>query len=668
MENRRNPFHEIYLTESIDPERFVRLFSPFLVDKAVALFEPGHVILKGLPGSGKSMLLSLLKPSVRKAYFMNKVDFPVPKHLSKFVGAGINLKRSGVSDFGQRPVSETKGFEESPFYFADYLNYWTVLDILDSIEDLGDEKLLLRKNIGIDLDSDKLDVFSKELAADPCWNGYLGKVSSYADLKSKLNARIRIYRDFLNYNSDSIPDKVKSTKTVIGFPMTVLSKLLRTNKIISQETEIFVRIDQYEELAWLEDMPNHPEKAYQQMIHKLLAMRDTSVSYRLGTRHFAWDETINIYGTSARLEKGRNYIDISIDAILKRKENRKTWIFPDFAEDILLKRIELSGLQFRKSKSGVLGIVFGRSALPKEMAKLYVKTNSTKALKLEEAWPNEWKNYLQNLAKKDPFNARLGEAWVRQRGKIKKDVMYNLPKSDDYPWNKPWWRKERAEQALLQIASRNNQQLIWFGKDDIISLCGSNILAFLKICRSVWDVWIRDTQSSENPDKLVSFEPEIQSIGVIEASNAWYEDISKEKGGKYRQAFIRYLGTHLYKTLVEDIAMSNPGHNGFSLDVEELNKEKRLRKFLNEATDYGDLYDAPHTSKLKDKRERIKYYINPILSPRFKIPSSHTKEPIYTNTTEVIEWVDICINDETITTSGKRKKRGNSPNQTSLSF
>lgn len=668
MENRKNPFHEIYLTESIGPERFVKLFSPFLVDKAVALFEPGHVILKGLPGSGKSMLLSLLKPSIRIAYHENNVDFPVPKHLCKFIGAGINLKRSGVSDFGQRPVNHKGGFEESPFYFADYLNYWVVLDILDSMGDLGYKKNGISNEIGIDLNEIKLDSFAKDLADDPCWNGYLSEINNYSELLIRLDKRIRVYRDFLNYNLDKLPDDVKSTKTVIGFPMTILANLLRSHGIISKETEIFVRIDQYEELAWLEDMPDHPEKAYQQMIHKLLAMRDTSVSYRLGTRHFAWDETINIYGTSARLEKGRNYIDISIDAILKRKENPKTWIFPAYAEDILFKRIEISGLKYKKNQAGVLGVVFGRSASPGEMAKRYVKSNSTKAVKLEKPWPDEWKSYLLELAKKDPFNARLGEAWVRQKGKLKKEVMYNIPENDDYPWNKAWWKKERVGQALLQIASRNNQQLIWFGKDDIISLCGSNILVFLKICRSIWDVWIRDTQSTEEADRLVSFDSEIQSIGVIEASNSWYNDMINEKGGKYRQAFIRYLGTHLYKTLVEDISMSNPGHNGFSLDVEELEKASRLKKFLNEATDYGDLYDAPHTSKLKDKRERIKYYLNPILSPRFKIPSSHTKEPIYTNTTEVLGWVNICIaNSNTITT--KRKKgENNFPNQTTLNF
>lgn len=668
MENRKNPFHEIYVTESIGSERFVKLFSPFLVDKAVALFEPGHVILKGLPGSGKSMLLSLLKPSIRIAYHENKVDFPVPKHLSKFIGAGINLKRSGVSDFGQRSVNDRGGFEESPFYFADYLNYWIVLDILDSMRELGDQKGGLGDEIGIDLNETKLDSFTKDLTTDPCWNGYLAEVSSYSELLSKLDKRIRIYRDFLNYNLDKLPDDVKSTKTVVGFPMTVVASLLRKHGIISDETEIFVRIDQYEELAWLEDMPDHPEKAYQQMIHKLLAMRDTSVSYRLGTRHFAWDEKANIFGTSARLEKGRNYVDISIDTILKRKENPKTWIFPAFAEDILLKRIELSGLKYKKDEAGVLGVVFGRSAFPGEMAKRYVKSNSTKAVKLEEAWPNEWKEYLLDLAQKDPFNARLGEAWVRQKGKSKKDVMFNIPENEDYPWNKPWWKKERVGQALLQIASRNNQQLIWFGKDDIISLCGSNILVFLKICRSIWDVWIRDTQSTEEPDKLVSFDSEIQSIGVIEASNSWYNDMANEKGGKYRQAFVRYFGTYLYKTLVEDVSMSNPGHNGFSLDVEELDKASRLKKFLNEATDYGDLYDAPHTSKLQDKKERIKYYLNPILSPRFKVPSSHTKEPIYTNTKEVMRWVDICIDDSNSVAIPKKKGGNSSPNQTTLNF
>lgn len=671
MENRRNPFHEIYLTESIGSENFVRLFSPYLVDKTLALFEPGHVILKGLPGTGKSMLLSLLKPSIRKAYAKNNIDFPVPENLNKFIGAGINLRRSGVSDFGQRPVDKVKGFEESPYYFADYLNYWIVLDILESIEELGEETTLAEQ-IGINVNKKNLQVFSEVLSSDPCWNGYLSEIESYRELKAKLDQRIRFYRNFLNYNSDAIPEEIKSTKTVIGFPMTVLAKTLRESNVISDKTEIFVRIDQYEELSWLEDIPNHPEKVYQQMVHKLLAMRDTSVSYRLGTRHFAWNERGNIFGTSAKLEKGRNYIDISIDSLLKRKENRRTWVFPDFAEDILRRRITLSGLKYSDSqKKGVLTLVFGRSSRPAEKAKLYLKSNKKKAIKTEKEWPTQWKDFLNNLAEEDPFNARLAEAWVRQKGKQKQSVMYHIPCSKPYPWEKQWWKKERAEQALIQIASRNNQQLMWFGKEDILSLCGSNILAFLQLCRSIWDVWIRDTYNTEQTDDLSQFDREIQSVGVIETSNAWYENISLEKGGRDRKTFINFLGSLFYKTLVEDLAMSNPGHYGFSLDVEELEKDSALRKFLNEATDYGDLYDAPHTSKLKDKRERIKWYLNPILSPRFKLPSVHTKEPIYTSINIVKKWRRNCLEEEGLPSAKAKpsKKRGSGDNgQISLNF
>ena len=122
-----------------------------------------------------------------------------------------------------------------------------------------------------------------------------------------------------------------------------------------------------------------------------------------------------------------------------------------------------------------------------------------------------------------------------------------------------------------------------------------------------------------------------------------------EKGGRERKVFIDFLGSYFYKILVEDVSMSNPGHNGFSLDLEEFESAEKLKKFLNDASDFGDLYDTSHTSKLKDKRDRIKWYLNPILSPRFRIPSTHTKEPIYTNVKQVSKWLNICQKENQLT-------------------
>lgn len=249
--------------------------------------------------------------------------------------------------------------------------------------------------------------------------------------------------------------------------------------------------------------------------------------------------------------------------------------------------------------------------------------------------------------------------------------MYKIPEKDKFPWNKMYWKKERTAQALLQIASRNNQHPVWFGKEDILSLSGGNILVFLQICRSIWDVAIRD---NSEPDEIAfskAIDEEVQGIAIREASNAWFGEITWERGGKIRKTFINFLGSFFYKKLTEDIAMSNPGNNGFSLDVEELERDQELKSFLNQATDYGDLYDAPHTSKLDNKRARIKWYLNPILSPHFKIPSVHTKEPFYATVPQVKRWLIDSMDIETNEHGKKRltnKNIDSQDNQLSIDF
>src|ERR1700674_5705269 len=102
---RSNPFFELYVGDRISSEEFVTVFSPFLISHAEALFIPGNVVVTGIQGSGKSMLLSLLKPGVRLQYENCGQDFPVPTRLRRFIGAGINLTHSNAIDFGSRKFS-----------------------------------------------------------------------------------------------------------------------------------------------------------------------------------------------------------------------------------------------------------------------------------------------------------------------------------------------------------------------------------------------------------------------------------------------------------------------------------------------------------------------------------------------------------------------------------
>lgn len=652
MAIRINPFHELYVGESVGPDKFVSLFSDVIVNHALSLFQPGHVIIKGLPGSGKSMLLNLLKPTIRLAYEKAGEKFPVPDELSKFIGAGINLKRSGISDFGQRLIgSKDHNKATSPIYFGDFLNYWVIADIFDSIKKLCTHSpgSNLAKRIGIDFSEEKLNAFTKRLCGLDCWLEYLKGIDTYEQLLQKVNTRITTYRSFLNYNIDDLPADIHSTKSLIGVPISQTVQLLKEMDIIEDNTEIYIRIDQYEELAWLDEASEGLGTSYREIIHKLLGMRDTNVSYRIGTRHFAWTGDEKMFGSAARLEKKRNYAEFSIDQLFKRPENSRTWVFPKFAEDIFNRRIKLSPYKVGDTNESLTLKIFGTRPDPSERALQYVPSDPEKAIQLDDDWPESWKQFLQELSKRNPFSAKLGEAWARQ--KTKSEIVNDKEWQEPYPWDiKPWWKKERTEQALMQIASRNKQQLFWYGKDDLLGLSGGHILIFLSLCQHIWDVWIRDKRNEvlDNEMKLPSFDHVIQSAGIRETSNDWFEDISNEKGGKERKAFINDLGSRFYKKLVEDKSMSYPGWNGFSMTMDDLEKNSIINSFISDACNYGDLYDAAHTSKSKDKKPRRKWYLAPILSPYFKIPYAHTKEPMYIDLSTFATWlIDINIYTKT---------------------
>ncbi|RZJ78268.1 MAG: hypothetical protein EOO47_14350 [Flavobacterium sp.] len=499
------------------------------------------------------------------------------------------------------------------------------------------------KQIGIDFNGEKLNAFTQKLVTLDCWGGYLNDVKSYHDLETAINNRITSYRAYLNYNVDNLSQDIYSTKTLIGVPISQTVQLLKEFAIIEEDTEIFIRIDQYEELAWLDETSNGLGTSYREVIHKLLGMRDTNVSYRIGTRYFAWTGDEKMYGSAARLEKKRNYTEVSIDLVFKRPENQRTWVFPEFAEDIFYRRMKLSSYKFNDKKDSLISRIFGTRLSPLETANIYVPNDKEKSISLEDNWPENWKLFLSELAHKNPLSARLGEAWARQKkkGQIVNEQSWEEP----LPWDeKKWWRKERVEQALMQIASRNRQQLIWYGKDDLLGLSGGHILIFLSLCQHIWDVWLRDKRN-EVPDtelRIPTIDYVIQSAGIRETSSDWFEDISNEKGGKERKIFINYLGSMFYKKLVEDKAMSYPGWNGFSLTIEDLHKNNHINNFISDACNYGDLYDAPHTSKSKDKKPRRKLYIAPILSPYFKIPYAHTKEPMYVDLNELATWLEDC--------------------------
>jgi len=645
MDSELNPFHDLYVTETSAsrPEDFVELFSPFLIKNALLLFEPTNVVLKGTQGCGKSMLLNLLKPEIRLAYHKTPIDFPIPERLSTFIGAGINITRSGILDISQRPLSADPERDDRlfPLYFADFLNYWVVRDMLDSVTLMSKHPDVFP---AINCES-PLDEFARSVVQLECWFGYLDGARSLEELRARINTRIMAYRNYHQFNIRNLSEDISRTKTVIGEPISRAAECLAKCNIIKDATPIFIRIDQHEILCRSDDLRHDLGIQYRRIINKALSTRDPRVFYRIGTRSYAWGDDLAVFGTTSPLEWERDYKVIDLDDLLRRKEDRRAkWIFPGFAMDVFYRRLKRV-YDTQGSTDVLFRRAMGRSPAPADLVLQYVGTSSARrALRIDDAWPREWQQYLESLFRDDPLEAKLAEAWALQKGEDNRPRMESPPPAEDRPWrSRRYWKKERVRQALMQLAASCGQRQLWWGEDNILSLSLGSILVFLSICQHIWDTLFRferERPPAQRTNPLRGIGPEVQAIAIQTASSRWYHKIAvEEAGGNDRQRFINLLGQLLQAELYNDKALSYPGHNGFSLSSDDFLACPDVRRFLSDAVDYGDLYAVTHTTKARDRRQRIKWYLHPILSPHFKLPESHVKEPLYVRLATVIEWL-----------------------------
>jgi len=634
-----NPFFELYVGDRFSSREFVTIFSNYLVPHALPIFIPGNVVVTGIQGSGKSMLLGLLQPRVRREYDIVGQEFPVPENRRKFLSASVNIAHKSAIDFGLRKHIDENP-EEVELLFADFLNYLIVEDFLDSLSFIAKGPTSIRTEVGLHTGDNALNNIAPTISALPIWEGWLGDCRTFESLQKRIQERVRLYRRYLHRKDHELDFSIRDTRTHIGHPIRDCILSLKAEGIVDDDTSMFVDIDQYEELGNIStrDTPGkHVD--YRSVINRALAARDGAVSYRIGARGHAWRRHGRIQGTTAKLEEERDYKYVDLDALLKRKENQTIDIFPDFAKDVFARRLKFAGFRDGLSdETDPLETIYGPQLSATERVKRLNIRQPENILKLDTKWKAETKAALKALAKKDLLSAKLGEIWIRQKGD---DFDLNVP-TRELPWEaKSYWRKERREAAALQIASQSHQRPYWCGAQEIIGLSGGNILVFLSLNQFIWDTWIQYAgDESENRTSLPKIAEIVQSIGILKASNFWIDKMAQETGrSSERLRFVKLVAEKLASNLFSDDKLSNPGHTGFSLIEQEVGEYPEILHFLEELADYGNMLMLDHTTKNRDRRHRKKFYFHPVFCPHFRIPYIRTKEPYYAKVSEVASWI-----------------------------
>lgn len=646
----RNPFHYLYVGETVSAAEFTDIFSTELVQYAMPLFQPGHVVLTGANGMGKSMLFKLLEADVRLAYAQVGKPFPVPDPAGRFIGAGINVNTARCNEFGNRRTAEGDNAQE--LMFGDFLNCFVVKDILHSIELLAGNPQTA-ETLGIAFGGDARAALASAVSRDPVWEGYLDGVAGYAGLKERIDHRISRYRRYMNGNDAELDTEIAKTKTAAGEPMKVVIRHLRALGCVVPDVPFFILVDQYEELATISS-PDGRKADYRSVVNKVLNSRDPTVSYRIGTRGYGWRDHLNVFGTDARLEQERDFKLVELDTRLRRQENSSTNVFPDFARDVFERRMRHAAATESNVPSNLdMQRAFGRSHVPADEARMITGASveaRRSVLQLESDWPEWLKQVLLTIADDDPLSARLGEAWIRQKG-------VGEPFAPaDAPWatrGKQYWRKERNEICLLQIAGSRRQRAVIAGEDDLIALSGGNVLIFLSICQLIWDFASQASKGGDG-DPEIPVAREMQTIGAIRAGRAWLDRIPSEYGRSHdRFRLVQKMGEKFADLLLPSRRLGNPGQNGVSLSIDELDAHPAIKTFLLEAADYGNLVMSEHANR-SGRQRRLKFYLNPLYCPIYRIPFQRSKEPLYLTIANFSEWLAEAGLFERIGTGGRR--------------
>lgn len=677
-----NPFQQLYFSDDTQTETtFVDLFSDQVLQAAIhPIFQGGNVVLSGSQGCGKTMILTLLRPETRLAYHGRKIEFPVDERMRNFVSAGVNLTRSRITDIAQVTIGRGEDLDqrELPLYFSDFFNYWVVDDLIRSVEIIGKNPRVFNGIVDLSRSGD----FVKDVVGQDCWFDALRGAQTLDELKSRIRDRVDFYRRWVNGNLtvEQANYAVRHTKTNIGEPIARTAECLRNCGIISDEVPVLIRVDQIEELH--RAFTSRQRKlllSFRKILNRAFAVRDARIHYRTGTRRYGWNnpEFLSIWGSEARLENRRDYHLIDMDDELFARGEIPNSVFERFSLDAFRKRVSY---YFRRDllelPNQLAKLVFGKHpSVEERISSLNPKPTDDqidRALALDAApdagkWSPKWRSFLRSMYRKGHdgmFDAVLAAAWGRQTGGGRTYRQHReSPPPLDHPWKtRKWWRKERIDQATLQLMTRCQQRFMWWGYHDIRSLSGGNITVFLHICHRVWDGFLKNESSlpaSRRSDILAgaSINKHIQAAGILFASSEWFNKLSEEPGGDARRNFAERLGVRLNEEMMRDLPMSYPGGNGISIPLTEFNASDEhvadLRSFINEAVGYGVLFATEHSSKSKAGGRRIKFYLNPILCPKFQLPEARTKEPYYWSISQLFD----LIRGARITLSKSRESR-----------
>ena len=552
------------------------------------------IVIEGVRGTGKTMILKYLSYSVQKDYI--KGD-SLEDRLLYFKKRGIGIYFRYKDDFCNMFDVLDCNFQDKERIFRKYYELFIIRQIVEILDDIyqGNEDAYVMETI-----CSFFDVESKTIKE--VYN-YINTILRQMD--TIINSSI--YDDRWR---DNLMPLIGSGNIVPEFISVINNLSLEWKDIL-----FVILLDEYENLG-----------KFQPLINTLIKQVDDTVNltYRLGMRPAGMD-------SNNKTNVADEHLQVDRDFLLRRLEYSSFKEYKQFALEISKKRLESVDI-YRENNLCDINYILGKQEDFDAEANAIVK--GTKHFKLIEQRfsKDDIKDVIDQLSCSEKLmemynilRVYRGEDY-KETGELCKRFQENRNKKKTneiendrnlYKYYLDYTNKYRVT-LLYVLLTIYNKKKMYYSVNTFLRLSSGSINDFISLCRNVFKHM--NNSMLEELKQGKSINPQIQTYASIDTAEDQKRKVAmSNKYGQEMYTFIDNLGS-IFEEYHRDLEARYPETNQFAFENEnEIKNDESLNAYLVELINSGAIIRKQNRQLLSVGRRRGSVYqLNRIYAPIYQ--------------------------------------------------
>lgn len=569
-------------------------FELYHLNESELLLSRTPIVIEGIRGSGKTMILKYLSYSIQKEYVEgNTIEEKYSFFTKRSFGIYFRYKDDFCNLFTQLVCSTV----EREKLFRNYFELFIVRELLEDIRDL------YRNSSAVEM----LETIEKVLEIP---------VNSFNDALEEINKRIIKLDDAIN-ESDIEQDWYEKIASSLHNSNLLknLIKAISMNVYGWHDTLFVILLDEYENLGVLQTIVNTLIKQVDDTIN---------LTYRIGVRPAGMDKNNSTYVGDERLQVDRDYI-------LRRLEYNDFSDYKRFAMEISNRRLENIDTYKQKGLTDISKLLGKRENFDWEAANIARGNKQFNQLFKKYPFPASEQERIIKLLSCNEKLLEMYNILLVYRGEMYTEVADTFNKYVECRKNKEL-KKAKGKihtydlgygdkyrlTLLYLLLSLYGEKKLYYSFNTFLYLSSGSINDFISLCRNTFKLVDNDILEELSAGNTIP--ANLQTYGAIDTAEDQRRKVTQgSRHGNELYSFIDNMGG-IFEEYHRDIEAKYPETNQFAFsDENQIRNDKELNEYLIELINSGAIIKKSNRQlKSPGKTRGNIYKLNRIFAPIYQ--------------------------------------------------